>query len=221
MNNQPSNQTKTAPDDFKARRTMMVRDQLEARGIRDPRVLSTMGVIPRERFVPSELLDETYTDHPVTLTEFATVSQPYIQALMTEALRLTGTEKILEIGTGSGYQTALLAELAGEVFSVELDQDLAESARLRLRELGYYNVHIMHGDGHLGWFDEAPFDAVIITGAPKQVPQDLFDQLDPHAGRLIAPLGTESQRLILHTRSGTKWAKRDLGAVRFVSLREE
>lgn len=197
----------------------MVRHQLTSRGIHDARVLATMAALPRERFVPTESNEEAYEDHPVRLTDHATVSQPFVQAWMTQALALRGTEKVLEVGTGSGYQTAILAELCGSVYSIELDPELARNARDRLLALGYYNVHVRQGDGCLGWFDEAPFDAILLTGAPEAVPRVLFEQLQPD-GRLVAPVGEEGdQRLFVYRREGRQWISKDLGGVRFVPLR--
>jgi protein-L-isoaspartate(D-aspartate) O-methyltransferase len=164
----------------------MIEHDLSARGIRDPRVLAAMGRVPRERFVPPEELGRAYGDHPLPIGHGQTISQPYIVAFMTEQLRLRGDEKVLEIGTGSGYQAAVLAECAAEVYTIEIVAELAERSGKLLRELGYDNVHARAGDGYRGWPEQAPFEAIILTAAPDHVPQPLLDQL-ADGGRMIRP----------------------------------
>ena len=199
----------------------MLDEQLVRRRIRDERVLDVMGRIERHRFVPDDRLANAYGDFPIAIGAKQTLSQPYVVALMTEALKLEGCEKVLEIGTGSGYQTAILAELAAEVFSVEVVEDLAEAAEERLGCLGYGNVRYRIGDGRLGWPEEAPFDSILVAAAPGEVPVGLRDQLS-RAGRLVIPIGPpDLQELELHERDPdepTGFRMRRLGAVRFVPL---
>jgi len=180
--------------DFITMREKMVETQIKARGIKDPRVLSAMRKVERHRFVPKEYQGSAYLDQPLPIGEGQTISQPYIVGLMTELLELRGGEKVLEVGTGSGYQAAILAELAKEVYTVEIVETLATSARNRLLELGYKNITVKAGDGYLGWPEVAPFDAIIITCAPDHVPAPLLEQLK-EGGRLVVPLGTYSQEL--------------------------
>ncbi|HID72737.1 TPA: protein-L-isoaspartate(D-aspartate) O-methyltransferase, partial [Candidatus Micrarchaeota archaeon] len=170
----------------KGRRRMV--EELRRFGIRDERVLAAMEAIPRHLFVPEHMRQLAYEDTPLPIGHGQTISQPYIVALMTEALSLKGTERVLEIGTGSGYQTAILCELAREVFSVERIPELAMGAGERLGALGYRNFHISVGDGTLGWPEEAPFDGIIVTGGIPRVPDPLWDQL-AEGGRLVAPIG--------------------------------
>jgi protein-L-isoaspartate(D-aspartate) O-methyltransferase len=174
---------------FSARRQSMVETQLKSRGIRDSRVLKVMGQVRRHCFVPNELQERAYADHPLPIGEGQTISQPYVVALMTELLDLKGTEKVLEVGTGSGYQAAVLAELSRQVFSIEIIKTLAEQAGERLQRLGYKNVTVRAGDGYLGWPEEAPFDAIMVTAAPDHVPLPLLNQLK-EGGRLVLPVGT-------------------------------
>lgn len=204
-----------------ARRVRMVEEQLARRGIKDARVLEAMSRIERHRFVSEGHLVNAYGDFPVPIGDEQTLSQPYIVALMTEALRLQGREKVLEIGTGCGYQTAILAELARVVYTVEIVEELSRRAQGMLRDLGYGNVHFRVGDGREGWPEEAPFDAILVAAAPVSVPPLLREQLAPH-GRLVIPVGSENeQELELHVRdSSTRDGFRitNLGAVRFVRL---
>jgi len=188
---------------FDSARHQMVAAQLVARGIRDPRVLAAMRAIPRHRFVDAALQLHAYDDAPLPIDGAQTISQPYIVALMSELLELRGAERVLEIGTGSGYQTAVLAELAGEVFSVERLETLADGAHKRLEELGYgTRVRLSVGDGNVGWPAAAPFDAVIVTAAVQQVPRPLVEQLGA-GGRMVLPLGeTDLQGLARLRRSG-------------------
>jgi protein-L-isoaspartate(D-aspartate) O-methyltransferase len=204
-----------------ARRARMVEEQLVRRDIRDRRVLDAMGRIERHRFVPEGHLQNAYGDFPVPIGAEQTLSQPYIVAVMTEALELRGDEKVLEIGTGSGYQTAVLAELAREVYTIEIVRELAEASRERLLSMGYENVHFRIGDGREGWPEQAPFDAILVAAAPVTIPVHLREQLVPE-GRMVLPVGPSwEQELELHVRDprgGEGFSVRKLGAVRFVPL---
>lgn len=208
-------------DRYRKPRLRMVETQIRARGIRDERVLMAMEAIPRHLFVDEGLMEQAYSDSPLPIGEHQTISQPYIVALMTEALELKGRERVLEIGTGSGYQTAILASLADRVFSVERIASLATGARKILDKLNFYNVAIRVGDGSYGWSDEAPFDAIITTAAAPDIPQYLLEQLIP-GGRMVVPAGgREVQTLYKLTRSKDnpqEIIKEDLGGCRFVSL---
>ncbi|HNY50185.1 MAG TPA: protein-L-isoaspartate(D-aspartate) O-methyltransferase [Smithella sp.] len=208
-------------DRYRKPRLRMVESQIKARGIKDERVLMAMETIPRHLFVDEGLMEQAYSDSPLPIGEHQTISQPYIVALMTEALELKGRERVLEIGTGSGYQTAILASLADRVFSVERIASLATGARKILDKLNFYNVAIRVGDGSYGWSDEAPFDAIITTAAAPDIPQYLLEQLIP-GGRMVVPAGgREVQTLYKLTRSKDnpqEIIKEDLGGCRFVSL---
>lgn len=213
------NESKKRPNDqFRIARERMVAQQIQARGINDPRVLTAMRNVPRHLFVDEALWDQAYSDFPLPIGSSQTISQPYIVALMSESLGLKGTEKVLEVGTGSGYQTAILAELAQAVYSVERVSALLPRARKVLSSLGYTNISLKLDDGTWGWQDEAPFDAIIVTAGSPSVPQPLIDQLkDP--GIMIIPVGDEySQSLIKITKSGNKINQEDMGGVRFVKL---
>jgi len=199
-------------------REKMVQEQLVARGIKDPRVLQALRKVPRHFFVESALADRAYDDGPLPIGEKQTISQPYMVALMTEALELKGDEKVLEVGTGSGYQTAILAGLCLNVFSVEKIRYFAVRARAILDELGYYNIAIHVGDGTLGWSEHAPFDAILVTAGAPGLPQPLLDQLAV-GGRLVIPLGDEQSQVlerIRRTASGLE--QEQLGECRFVKL---
>ena len=180
--------------DFKLMREKMVEIQIKARGVKDPRVLSALLKVERHRFVPEGYVNSAYSDQPLPIGEGQTISQPYIVALMTELLELKGNEKVLEIGTGSGYQAAVLGELAKEVYSIEIVEPLATTAKNRLLELGYQNIKIKAGDGYLGWPEAAPFDAIIITCAPDHIPEPLVEQLK-EGGRMVLPVGAHIQEL--------------------------
>jgi protein-L-isoaspartate(D-aspartate) O-methyltransferase len=202
---------------IEARRTM-VDDQIEARGIRDPRVLGAMRTVPRDRFVPADVVSIAYADQPLPIGHGQTISQPYIVAYMSEALRITDQMKVLEVGTGSGYQAAILGELAREVYTIELIPELAARARETLASLGYANVHVRTGDGYLGWPDQAPFDAIMVTAAPDHVPQPLVDQLAV-GGRLVIPVGDFDQEIRILTRTPAGIQESRTIPVRFVPLR--
>jgi protein-L-isoaspartate(D-aspartate) O-methyltransferase len=203
---------------FQKAREKMVETQLVTRGIFNPRVLEAMRRVPRHLFIDEALWSQAYNDYPLPISDRQTISQPYIVALMTEALNLKGAEKALEIGTGSGYQTAILAELAERVFSIERIANLSHRARLVLEELGYRNVVLRVGDGTLGWEEEAPFDAILVSAGAPKIPQPLVDQL-AMGGRLIIPVGDHlSQELILVERVAEGIRKTDLGGCRFVDL---
>jgi protein-L-isoaspartate(D-aspartate) O-methyltransferase len=203
---------------FKVMRLQMVEEQLRQRSIDDERVLKVMETVPRHLFVPPSLRSRAYEDGPLPIGEEQTISQPYIVALMSEALVLTGTETVLEVGTGSGYQAAVLSRLAKQVYSIEILPRLAESARTRLATLGYDNVNVVVGDGNQGWPAGSPYDAIIVTAAAPRVPQALLDQLD-NGGRLVLPVGTDKEQHLFRLRkTGNKVTQENLGPVRFVPL---
>lgn len=196
----------------------MVIEQLGKRGIYSKNVLAAMRSIPREKFVPQKYRDQAYEDYPLEIGGGQTISQPYIVALMTQLLGLKGKEKVLEIGTGSGYQAAILGRLAREVYSVERDAVLARKAKRILRKLGFSNVRIILGDGFLGYPKEAPYGAILLTAAPAKIPQALIFQL-ASGGKLVAPIGEGPvQRLIRLKRRGEKQEEEDFGACAFVPL---
>jgi len=200
----------------------MVAQTIEARGVKDPAVLRAMRSVPRHLFVPSEYLDNAYEDHPLPIGYGQTISQPYIVAWMTELLELKPGEKVLEIGTGSGYQAAVLAELGyGEVYSLEIVPQLAESAIERLEMLGY-NVHVKQGDGYYGWPEYAPFDAIIVTAAPDHLPSPLVNQL-VEGGRLVVPIGPPGgyQSLWKFVKTAADLKAYNLGGVAFVPFTGE
>ncbi len=207
-------------EEYRALREQMVEHQIERRGVRDRSVLRAMRTIPRHLFVPEELRLQAYGDFPLPIGHGQTISQPYIVALMSEALELGGDEKVLEIGTGSGYQAAILGELAARVFSIEIVAPLAERASLLLAEMGYGNVETRTGDGYAGWPEEAPFDAIILTAAPAEIPAPLIEQLAV-GGRLLAPVGEEAQELVLVSRDREGLEQRSLIRVRFVPMTGE
>jgi protein-L-isoaspartate(D-aspartate) O-methyltransferase len=215
------NVSKTNPrGDFKAMREKMVETQIQARGVKDSRVLSALRKVERHRFVPKEYLDSAYSDQPLPIGEGQTISQPYIVALMTELLELKGGEKVLEIGTGSGYQAAILAELAKEVYSIEIVETLASIAKNRLSEMGYQNVKVKAGDGYLGWPEVAPFDVIIITCAPDHIPKPLIEQLK-EGGRMVVPVGTYAQELKKIVKRSGKIETTDVIPVVFVPMTGE
>ena len=204
--------------EYATARNRMVESQLISRGIKDARVLDTMRKVPRHRFVEEALVSQAYNDHPLPIGEKQTISQPYMVALMTEALDLQGPERVLEIGTGSGYQTAILAELAEKIYSIERIRTLSNKAQRILDDLGYFNVVLKVGDGSLGLKEEAPFDAIMVTAGSPDVPQPLVDQL-AMGGRLVVPVGdryTQALMKIVRVKEGI--TKTDLGGCRFVNL---
>ncbi len=204
--------------DYSKARLKMVEEQIVARGIKDSRVIEAMKKVPRHLFVEEALQGQAYGDHPLPIGEKQTISQPYMVALMTEALLLKGKEKVLEIGTGSGYQAAILAELAEKVFSIERIRSLAIRARELLYRLGYYNFEIKIFDGTLGWIEESPFDAILVTAGAPEIPQSFIDQLSI-GGRLVIPVGDAYvQELIRVTKTKEGLKKEDLGGCRFVKL---
>jgi len=211
---------KERPDPYRAARERMVRVQLESRNITDGRVLAAFRKVPRHAFVTAEYQNSAYGDFPLPIGEDQTISQPYMVAIMTQLLGLKGTEKVLEVGTGSGYQAAILGELCKEVYTIELIPGLAESAEKRLDSLGYENVHVKAGDGYLGWPEAAPFDGIIITCAPEKLPQPLVEQL-AIGGRLVVPVGPQhtAQTLTIYTKQDTGLVKRYEGGCYFVPMR--
>jgi len=198
-------------------RVRMVREQIAGRGVEDPRVLEAVRRVPRHEFVASRLREQAYDDRPLPIGHGQTISQPYVVAAMTELAAVGPASKVLEVGTGSGYQAAVLAELAGEVFTIEIVEPLAERARETLARLGYTNVHVRHGDGYAGWPEEAPFDAIVVTAAPPEVPPALREQLAV-GGRLVVPVGRDWQELEVHTRTEDGWEVREVFPVRFVPM---
>lgn len=209
--------TRETNDPFLEARQQMVDEQIVARGIRDPHVIAAMGRVPRHRFVSEAQQGFAYEDRPLPLAERQTISQPYIVAIMTELAQLDKESRVLEIGTGSGYQAAILHEVAGEVYSIEIIAPLAEHARTALHELGYHAIHLRLGDGYLGWPEAAPFDAILVTAAPPSIPQPLLDQL-ADGGRLVVPVGTGYQRLEVHTRTSQGIQRETIFGVRFVPM---
>ena len=196
----------------------MVEEQIVSRGIKDAKLIAAMKKVPRHLFVEEALQNQAYSDHPLPIGEKQTISQPYMVALMTEALQLTGKEKVLEIGTGSGYQTAIVAELSEKVYSIERIRSLAIRARKLLYELGYFNVEIKIFDGTFGWMEQSPFDAIVVTAGSPDIPQPLIDQL-AIGGRLVIPVGnTFIQDLFRVTKTEEGVRKTDLGGCRFVKL---
>jgi protein-L-isoaspartate(D-aspartate) O-methyltransferase len=195
----------------------MVREQIEARGVRDRRVLEAMRKVPRHLYVPREMQSFAYRDSPLPIAHQQTISQPYIVAFMSEALELKPENRVLEIGTGSGYQAAVLAHLAREVYSIEIVEPLGKEAAERLKQLGYTNVHLRVGDGYRGWPEAAPFDAIIVTAAPDHIPPPLVEQLRM-GGRLVLPVGRFFQDLIRIRKTPQGTRKETLLPVRFVPM---
>lgn len=205
--------------DFTSLREAMVNRQIIDRGVNDPDVIKAMRKVPRHLFVPRKNRAFSYGDHPLPIGEGQTISQPYIVAFMTEALELKPGERVLEIGTGSGYQAAILAELINEVYSIEIIEALGIRAQETLGKLGYKNVHIKIGDGHKGWPQKAPFDAIIVTCAPEQIPRPLVEQLK-EGGRMIIPVGREGavQKLVRAVKKGGRLQTQEAMLVRFVPM---
>ena len=207
--------------DYDAERRNMVDQQILNRGIRNTRVLDAMRAVERHYFVPEQYRHMAYSDRPLPIGHQQTISQPYIVALMTDYLNLKEEEKVLEIGTGSGYQAAVLAELVGQVYSVEIVEELAHRARKTLEELGYENVHIRIGDGYKGWEEHAPYDAIIVTASPSDVPPALKEQL-AEGGRMVIPVGGPVfQKLVLLRKEDGKVKQTDVTSVRFVPMVDE
>jgi protein-L-isoaspartate(D-aspartate) O-methyltransferase len=206
-----------ADDGYEEARKRMVEDQIKARGVRDERVLAAMEKVPRHLFVPRAVASRAYSDAPLPIGRGQTISQPYIVAYMTETLELAPGDKVLEIGTGSGYQAAVLSELVKSVYSIEILEQLAYGAKDRLEDLGYSNVEVRWGDGYNGWSEEAPFDAIMVTAAPPEIPKALMDQLAV-GGKLVAPVGTYYQHLMLITKTGDGFIEKKLIPVRFVPM---
>ncbi len=213
-------QTPTAAD-VAAQRQRMVEQQLKPRGIKDERVLAAMAKVPREEFVPADARPSAYEDGPLPIGYDQTISQPYVVAFMTEQLRPRQSDRVLEIGSGSGYQAAILGELVAEIYTIEIVEPLAKSAEATLQRLGYNNVHIKVGDGYKGWPEEAPFDAIIVTCAPQKVPQPLIDQLKD-GGRMVIPVGERfAQQLYLLEKKNGQLKESITLPVRFVPMLRE
>ena len=222
MNWIPSNRkeppgTTSTEDEYAKRRQWMVREQLQGRDIIDERVLAAMLKVPRHEFVSPELRESAYEDNAQPLVLGQTISQPYIVAYMTQALELNGTERVLEIGTGSGYQAAVLASMVPEVYTIEILPELQKQASAVLSKLGYRNIHFRVGDGYTGWPEYAPFDRIIVTAAPDEIPQPLIDQLK-EGGRLVIPVGSIQQELIVLVKGQSGITQRSTIGVRFVPM---
>jgi protein-L-isoaspartate(D-aspartate) O-methyltransferase len=209
-----------ASGDEAALRERMVRTQIEARGVTDGRVLAAMRKVPRHDFVPARMVGEAYLDRPLPIGHGQTISQPYIVALMSEAAAVKPDAKVLEVGTGSGYQAAILAELTKDVYTIEIVEPLARQAEATLRRLGYDRVHVRHGDGYRGWPEVAPFDAIVVTAAPDRVPAPLREQLAA-GGRLVIPVGRGIQWLEVHRRTEKGFEVERIAPVRFVPMTGE
>lgn len=207
-------------EEFARQREKMVDNQIRRRGVSDRRVLAAMRKVPRHKFVPENELEYAYNDTPLPIGCSQTISQPYIVALMTESLKLDETSRVLEIGTGSGYQTAVLAELFETVYSIEIVEELAKFASHLFDELGYKNIVAKYGNGFLGWPEHAPFDGIIVTAAPKNIPQNLIDQLDI-GGRMAIPVGAFFQELVLATKTEKGLDRENITGVRFVPMTGE
>ena len=208
---------RTQTDEHAARRARMVASQLRGRDITHAGVLDAMGRVPRHRFVPPGLESQAYDDNPLPIGDGQTISQPYIVAYMTQVLEPAKSDRVLEIGTGSGYQAAVLAELVKEVYTIEIVPSLAEQSSALLKSLGYANVRARHGDGYAGWPDAAPFDKIIVTAAPEQIPQALVDQLAV-GGLMAVPVGRDFQTMTVLRKTPDGVVKRETIAVRFVPM---
>jgi protein-L-isoaspartate(D-aspartate) O-methyltransferase len=207
----------TGDSDMDRLRVRMVRDQIERRNVTNPLVLEAMREVPRHRFVPDSLGPSAYADHPLPIGEGQTISQPYIVALMTELAEPAPDKRVLEVGTGSGYQAAILAECFDRVFTIEIIPELGRRAERLLDEVGYDNVEVRIGDGYDGWPSEAPFDAIVVTAAPDTIPRPLLEQLAPE-GRLVIPVGTGSQDLVVVRRTDDGFVRQIVTGVRFVPM---
>jgi len=208
------------PGDWQAERRRMVAQQVEARGVADPRVLEALRRVPRHELVPEEWRDRAYDDAPLPIGHGQTISQPYVVAYMTELLEVEAGEKVLEVGTGSGYQAAVLAELGAEVYTIEIVEPLAARAARDLERLGYENVHVRAGDGYRGWPEGAPFDAIVVTAAPDHVPEPLVEQLAV-GGRMAIPVGSVFQEIVLLRRTPEGVEREEVMGVRFVPMTGE
>ena len=204
-------------DPYLLRRQEMIETQIVSRGVSDKRVLDAMLKVERHRFVPFIVRAMAYNDSPLPIGHGQTISQPYIVAYMTEAARLNPEDRVLEVGTGSGYQAAVLAEIAREVYTIEIVEPLADDARQRLKELGYQNIFVKHGDGYKGWPEKSPFDVIVVTAAPEEIPPELIHQLKA-GGRMVVPIGSFFQELYLVTRTESGFEKKNLLPVRFVPM---
>ena len=206
-----------AADERRAERRRMVDEQIRARGIRSSAVLRAMERVPRHRFVPEQLQRLAYADRPLPIGLEQTISQPAIVAYMTEAAEVSKKEKVLEIGTGSGYQAAVLGEVAREVYTIEIIPELAERARRVLEELGYKNIFVRAGNGYLGWPEQAPFDAIVVTAAPDEIPKALVEQLAV-GGRMVIPVGTNNQEMVIVKKTSKGVTEQRTIPVRFVPM---
>jgi protein-L-isoaspartate(D-aspartate) O-methyltransferase len=204
-------------DMYASERRQMIEKQIKFRGVTDKKVLKAMMEVKRHLFVPAEIRAAAYRDSPLPIGYGQTISQPYIVAYMTEVARLGPKDRVLEIGTGSGYQAAVLAEIVKEVYTIEIVKGLADSASRRLEDLGYKNVHVRWGDGYKGWPEKAPFDAIIVTAAPPEIPEELIGQLKT-GGRMVVPVGSFFQELYLITRTDSGYDRKALFPVRFVPM---
>lgn len=204
-------------DDFRAELLRMVEEQIRARGIKSEAVLAAMSKVPRHRFIPASLIRAAYLDRPLPIGHGQTISQPFIVAYMTEAADISAGEKALEIGTGSGYQAAILGELAKEVHTIEIIPELAEGASKVLSELGYKNIHVKAGNGYLGWPEHAPFDAIVVTAAPDEIPKALVEQLAV-GGKMVIPVGDLYQEMVIVTKTKDGIVEKRTIPVRFVPM---
>ena len=207
-------------EQFEVQRQQMVSDQIRARGIKDERVLAAMSQVPRHQFVDSSWRDFAYSDRPLPIDYNQTISQPYIVAYMSEAAKIAPSDKVLEIGTGCGYQAAVLSELAQKVYSIEIIPQLAQRARRTLSQLGYENIEVKTGDGYQGWAEHAPYDAIIVTAAPEHIPQALIDQLTTN-GKMVIPVGTWYQEIVVLTKTQDRIVEQRTIPVRFVPMRRK
>lgn len=212
-----SQSSNLSEEQFEWLRQQMVEDQLRERGIKDERVLAAMSKVPRHQFVDLSWRDLAYSDRPLPIGHNQTISQPYIVAYMTQAAEISTEDKVLEIGTGCGYQAAILGEVAKEVYSIEIKPQLAEKARRTLSQLGYENIKVQTGDGYQGWSENAPYDAIIVTAAPEQIPKPLIDQL-ANEGKMVIPVGTWYQDIVVLTKTQDRVVKKKTLPVRFVPM---
>jgi protein-L-isoaspartate(D-aspartate) O-methyltransferase len=206
--------------DLERAREKMVKKQIEGRGVTERRVLNAMRKVERHKFVTGRTIDEAYEDYPLPIGYGQTISQPYIVALMTELCRLKGTEKVLEIGTGSGYQAAVLSLLAREIYTMEIVEPLGKSAAKKLKDMNYSNIYVRVGDGYKGWPEKAPFDVIMLTASPPQIPDTLLEQLKD-GGILVAPVGEFNQELVRIVKQNGKYTRETVTYVRFVPMIHE